>query len=1113
MRTNKIALTLFITLFLALAVNINLVSAEMDYHSQYDLSGYGINLRGIASNGTHLFIGDLGNTDIDVYLIDTNSLTPSFSFDTAASGNAHLAGLCTNNTHIFSFDSTDLRVYTYLTDGTYISSFVVTGVNIGAGCVNNTIWLASQTNGNMRRYFLNGTFINQINGVTAVNAGTASGARAYFYVEPDGVNIHSFKGDTTNAYWNKGFFNATLYPYSPSNFPYQNIGNAYGVTCDPTYCYVLKYGGYVYKYYHNTTFEPIQFSYPILITSPGYYNITAPISTASYPDIIKMWSDDIFINGNYYLITQSSVAASYNIVPIQNLDNITITNIYFRPNSATYSRGFIGNAGIYNLNNSNISNILFHTSYLANPSYQIFRVNIYNSIIENVTMPNVGYINLPSVFYRIYSSNLTNLNINYNSSYTVRSIFEDLIWDSQVTNSTFISQNNIIFGNTINNTLIENCTLKQINQSGTAADRYIFYGNIINSNITGNDIQQHYSGGNIFYSLNGTGSLVYNNLFGLNATANNVGTLAVGNDIAFNTTNSTGPNIIGGLYIGGNYYYSNTGVGFSQTCIDGDSDGFCDTNYTWGNSIDYLPLSSSFKIFSSSSSWWNNSAEYVNKNFSIVIEYDAGFINAPQARIEYNGTNYTMSAYYSGAANVTFYYNLKIPAVVASYNETRLIKYYFLDAGGNFLGSENNTQIVYKIIMSNSSTLATNILNITCRDEVTNALVAGCTVNPTFYVWAEPSYNLSGYFRSYNIPSSGASYYLFYKHPNATVTNLTYNLQSSAYATGYPLRTFSFSNKSANTSVGVITLYLLDSGSGIYTTFSVIDSLTGNALEGVYVKGTTTTLLGATAIVCEGYTDAAGTLTCWNNPNTEHTYIFTYGSYTKTYVIYPTQTSYTVSLGGTLDVNTTTPIDNTNFTISPPLTQSLNNNTNYVFWFNITGNGNLSEYGITIYGNNTVNLCSTSGSNAYGSNLSCSVNTANYTDIKMTYYYNQTNINGTVSGSFNWNVYRQYAGQYSIKTFFEDLKIFLNNPAFGNGTDGKFTLAIIAFAILLLMVGYLSYVSGIYSPFAIAGLIAAVTGFMSYVELMPAYGLAGHWTITFYLWIVLIAYLIFEHIK
>lgn len=1105
MRTNKIALTLFITLFLALAVNINLVSAEMDYHSYFTTDAANANAQyGITTNYTHVFVNDITDDEVYIYLAD-GTYTGNH-FDTLASGNSDVRGLCNNGTHIFAFDVIDQRIYRYSISGVYETYFAVSGGTLGIACTGETVWVGNYSNGNMRQYWTNGTFINQTNGVGAFASTSFYG----FYITPSKTEIFSTHAAGT---WYKGYMNATLQPYSPIAFANSEGTQVWGLDCDETYCYVIRGLNRVYKYYQNTTFEPIPINTCKSFTSPGTYELQNTISATT--DCYNLWSDDVSINGNYYLNTHTPGAASYFIAPKTNLDNLTITNFYFRPNQAKYSRGFISNAGIYNLNNSNISNILFHTSYLPYFSSQVFRVNFYNSIIENVTMPNVGYIALPSIFYRIYSSNLTNLNIIHNSSQAGQDVFQDFIWDSQITNSTIISQNKLIFGSTINNTLIENCTLKQINMSGTAADRYLFYGTIINSNITGNDIQQHYSGGNIFYSLNGTGSLVYNNLFGLNATANNVGTLAVGNDIAFNTTNSTGPNIIGGLYIGGNYYYSNTGVGFSQTCIDGDSDGFCDTNYTWGNSIDYLPLSSSFKIFSSSSSWWNNSAEYVDKNFSIVIEYDAEFVNAPQARMEYNGTNYTMSAYPSGAANVTFYYNLKIPAVLASYNETRLIKYYFLDAGGNFLGSENNTQLVYKIIMSNSSTLTTNVLNITCRDEVTNALVAGCTVNPTFYVWAEPSYNLSGYFRSYNIPSSGASYYLFYKHPNATVTNLTYNLQSSAYATGYPLRTFSFSNKSANTSVGVITLYLLDSGSGIYTTFSVIDSLTGNALEGAYVRGTTTTLLGATAIVCEGYTDAAGTLTCWNNPNTEHTYIFTYGSYTKTYVIYPTQTSYTVSLGGTLDVNTTTPIDNTNFTISPPLTQSLNNNTNYVFWFNITGNGNLSEYGITIYGNNTVNLCSTSGSNAYGSNLSCSVNTANYTDIKMTYYYNQTNINGTVSGSFVWLVYRQYVGEYSIKTFFEDLKIFFNNPAFGNGTDAKFTIAIIAFAILLLMVGYLSYVSGIYSPFAIAGLIAAVTGFMSYVEIMPALSTwpAGHWTITIFIWVVLLGYLIFEHLK
>ena len=53
----------------------------------------------------------------------------------------------------------------------------------------------------------------------------------------------------------------------------------------------------------------------------------------------------------------------------------------------------------------------------------------------------------------------------------------------------------------------------------------------------------------------------------------------------WNTTNSTGPNIIGGPYIGGNYYSD-----YNFTDTDGDGFGDIPYNIPGGNSQDYLPI-------------------------------------------------------------------------------------------------------------------------------------------------------------------------------------------------------------------------------------------------------------------------------------------------------------------------------------------------------------------------------------------------------------------------------------------------------------------------------------------------------------------------------------------
>ncbi len=58
-----------------------------------------------------------------------------------------------------------------------------------------------------------------------------------------------------------------------------------------------------------------------------------------------------------------------------------------------------------------------------------------------------------------------------------------------------------------------------------------------------------------------------------------------------NYTKSAGPNIIGGPYLGGNYWAFPNGTGFSQTHPDTNGDGFCDEPYpVTEDAIDYLPL-------------------------------------------------------------------------------------------------------------------------------------------------------------------------------------------------------------------------------------------------------------------------------------------------------------------------------------------------------------------------------------------------------------------------------------------------------------------------------------------------------------------------------------------
>jgi len=84
---------------------------------------------------------------------------------------------------------------------------------------------------------------------------------------------------------------------------------------------------------------------------------------------------------------------------------------------------------------------------------------------------------------------------------------------------------------------------------------------------------------------------IYNNIF------NNTNNLYIENSVnIWNINKTSGTNIIGGSYQGGNFWANPNGTGFGQTCKDADPDGICDSEYVLErDNIDYLPLSMSLE--------------------------------------------------------------------------------------------------------------------------------------------------------------------------------------------------------------------------------------------------------------------------------------------------------------------------------------------------------------------------------------------------------------------------------------------------------------------------------------------------------------------------------------
>lgn len=406
--------------------------------------------------------------------------------------------------------------------------------------------------------------------------------------------------------------------------------------------------------------------------------------------------------------------------------------------------------------------------------------------------------------------------------------------------------------------------------------------------------------------------------------------------------------------------------------------------------------------------------------------------------------------------------------------------WYFQGGIPENLNSTNHTQTIYRMVLqNNNSGGAVPTLETRCIDEMSLNYI-NCSITDIIDTWPQTSYGEENRQRSFYFSfNNNNSNYTLFRLPDG-VANFHTDTEYIATAPGYQQRTSSYNNYVLNNTQRNQSIYLLDTNSGIYVSFLVVNQMY-TPLTYVDIKAEKR-IMGIWVPIINGQTDESGIWTAFLDPTNMHRFTFNKSGYAiKVLSIYPTQSSYTVILltegqgSGTLPPNYMEGINITTY----PNDAALDPGEDYNFTMNITSKyWKLDSYGFNLVDDNHTILATVSDYQENGSEITVTYSCSNQTYVHMDYFFYINN--SCVNLTRSWWVMTEYEGNYSIKYLFNDVQSLV-------GTSGLnyFTLLLIAFAITLMLTAALAYVTGLYSPMALMGLITAFTWFWWFIGVIP----------------------------
>lgn len=422
--------------------------------------------------------------------------------------------------------------------------------------------------------------------------------------------------------------------------------------------------------------------------------------------------------------------------------------------------------------------------------------------------------------------------------------------------------------------------------------------------------------------------------------------------------------------------------------------------------------------------------------------------------LNYNGTLYT--GVMSSAGNeYNFNKTIYVPLVST---ETNKSSYWIFSNATSTINSSFTNQTVKPIqfTLCNTSNNV-NYLNFTFLDEATLTSINVSIDTSTFdyYIYQGDSSLAKELLFSNLTDNTG---YGFCFNPSFKTINVDASMQYSS--TGYPQRRYSENSLILTNSSTIKTLYLLSSTDGTYSTYSVINSV-GTQLSDTSVQ-VERQFSGVWTTIEQGTTGTDGSVTFWLNPDYDHRLTFVktgYTSYTTT--IRPTQTVYTITLGGTSsNVSYTEPLIGLKWFITP----SNGLLTSGTFGFNITASlGNMVSCKMDIV-NKTATLGTSTGCNAYGGNLTVTFDTTGYERLWGIYYVDMGDGFTILESDAYWYNITSNMSDYTIKSFMERLREMNyfgdENCESGEPCRAEYSRIIAFFVLLMILLCALSYSTG-----------------------------------------------------